>query len=184
MSGRPHVPTVGISGYQPLPQYRFGFLNLSSPQPPRPKKKKMGQLFSSPARPATLPQKSEAGSSSSETLPEYSKPAVISADSISVLTTAKGHYWYPSNGRRVLDACGGAGVACIGHGREEVIKAATAQMKACSYVSYAHFKTTAVQNLSDWLIESTGGAMQKVYLMCSGKPPLSLLRHHTTPSSE
>ena len=42
-------------------------------------------------------------------------------------------------------------------------------MRACSYASYAHFQTSAVRELSDWLIESTGGEMRKVYLYCSGE---------------
>ncbi|KAK0623316.1 pyridoxal phosphate-dependent transferase [Immersiella caudata] len=128
----------------------------------------MGQVFSS-RRPPLPPQKIEAAGSSSDTLPEDIPWSTSSAlDGLLTLTKAKGHYWYPNDGSRILDACGGAGVACIGHGRKEIIKAATNQMKECSYVSYAHFKTNAVQELSDWLIESTGGAMQKVYLMSSG----------------
>ncbi|KAK3955304.1 putative aminotransferase YodT [Pseudoneurospora amorphoporcata] len=68
----------------------------------------------------------------------------------------------------ILDACGGAGVACIGHGRKDVIKAITKQMASCSYASYAHFKLGPVEKLSEWLVESTGERMRKVYLMCSG----------------
>ncbi|SPQ22548.1 5e88cfa8-3f87-4201-ad6e-59e313ad1335 [Thermothielavioides terrestris] len=85
-----------------------------------------------------------------------------------VLKKAKGHYWYPSEGTRILDACGGAGVACLGHGRRDITKAVTAQMHSFTYASYAHFNTSPVQELSDWLIKSTGGKMQKVYVMCSG----------------
>ncbi|KAK4456059.1 pyridoxal phosphate-dependent transferase [Podospora aff. communis PSN243] len=128
----------------------------------------MGQIFSS-RRPDCLPQKSEPAGSSSDTLPEdIACSKGISLEALSTLTKAKGHYYYPNDGPRILDACGGAGVACIGHGRKEIIKAAADQMKECSYVSYAHFKTNAVQQLSEWLIESTGGAMQKVYLLSSG----------------
>lgn len=130
----------------------------------------MGQFFSSsnpsPPTPARLPGKAEAASSS-ETFSDHQPKTT--PDGLSVLARAKGHYWYPNDGPKILDACGGAGVACIGHGRNEVVKAATAQMKLCSYASYAHFKTSPVQELSDWLIASTGGEMQKVYLMCSGK---------------
>ncbi|KAJ4419457.1 hypothetical protein N0V85_001029 [Neurospora sp. IMI 360204] len=84
------------------------------------------------------------------------------------LAKAKGHYWITTTGAKILDACGGAGVACIGHGRKEVIKAITKQMASCSYASYAHFKLDPVERLSEWLVESTGGMMKKVYLMCSG----------------
>ncbi|KAK4234802.1 pyridoxal phosphate-dependent transferase [Achaetomium macrosporum] len=94
------------------------------------------------------------------------------ASELLILRKAKGHYWYPSHGPKILDACGGAGVgagvACLGHGRRDIIKAVTSQMTSYTYASYAHFQTRSVQELSDWLIKSTGGRMQKVYVMCSG----------------
>ncbi|KAK1751888.1 putative aminotransferase YodT [Echria macrotheca] len=114
-----------------------------------------------------LPAKSEAASSSSDTLPDH-PPQSAGDTTLSLLTKAKGHYWYPADGPRILDACGGAGVACLGHGRSDIARAAAAQMKSCAYVSYAHFRTRPVQELCEWLIESTGGEMQKVYLMNSG----------------
>jgi adenosylmethionine-8-amino-7-oxononanoate aminotransferase len=91
------------------------------------------------------------------------------------LRKAKGHYWYPINGPRILDACGGAGVACLGHGRRDIIKAVATQMNSYTYASYAHFRTSPVEDLSNWLIKSTGGKMQKVYVMCSGKSALRFL---------
>ncbi|KAK3692798.1 pyridoxal phosphate-dependent transferase [Podospora appendiculata] len=60
--------------------------------------------------------------------------------SLPVLARAKGYYWHALHRPKVLDACGGAGVACIGHGSEDVARAVLAQMKTCSYVSYAHFQ--------------------------------------------
>jgi 4-aminobutyrate aminotransferase-like enzyme len=138
----------------------------------------MGQFISSSksAR-RILSHKSEGDVDSNSNLGFPPQPS----DGLPVLKKAKGHYWYPSDGPRILDACGGAGVACIGHGRRDIAKAVTAQMKSCTYASYAHFKITPVQELSDWLIKSTGGKMQKVYVMCSGMsfstltpfPPLS-----------
>jgi adenosylmethionine-8-amino-7-oxononanoate aminotransferase len=130
----------------------------------------MGHLLSRPSpRPAILEYKGRA-ESSTETLADERLGSTV--DELSLLTRAKGHYWYPLDGKKVLDGCGGAGVACIGHGRQDVIKAAMAQMKAFSYVSYAHFQTAPVRALSDWLIASTRGRMQKVYIMCSGKKSL------------
>ena len=127
----------------------------------------MGQFISRPSpRPAILEYKGEADSST-ETLTNKKHGATV--DDLSLLTKAKGHYWHPADGKKVLDGCGGAGVACLGHGRQDVINIALAQMKAFSYVSYAHFRTAPVQDLSDWLVASTLGRMQKVYVMCSGK---------------
>lgn len=128
----------------------------------------MGQFFSSAVdTPNARLLHDKEVRSSSETFTEHKSHPVTGNPSI--LTRAKGHYWYPDDGGKILDACGGAGVACIGHGREDVIKEAMKQMKLASYTSYAHFKTTAVESLVEWLIESTEGHMQKVFLMCSGK---------------
>ncbi|KAK4167540.1 putative aminotransferase YodT [Cladorrhinum sp. PSN259] len=99
---------------------------------------------------------------------EHLPSPISSGDNLPILKKAKGHYWYPVNGPKILDACGGAGVACLGHGRKDIVKAATKQMKAFQYASYAHFKVDPVLELSQFLIDSTGGEMQKVYLMCSG----------------
>lgn len=128
----------------------------------------MGQFLSSTSKSTrrVLTHKTEANVSDSTSDLGHSQCPV---DGLSVLARAKGHYWYPSDGPKILDACGGAGVACLGHGRKDIIKAVNTQMKAYSYTSYAHFKAGPVQELSDWLIKSTGGKMQKAYIMCSGK---------------
>jgi adenosylmethionine-8-amino-7-oxononanoate aminotransferase len=131
----------------------------------------MGQFISSSksAR-RILPQKTE--EDIGESCSDLGHPQTL-LDGLPVLKKAKGHYWYPSKGPKILDACGGAGVACLGHGRRDIIKAVKKQMDAYTYTSYAHFQTGPVQELSDWLIQSTGGKMQKVYVMCSGQSPLS-----------
>ena len=126
----------------------------------------MGQFIStSKSARRILPHKTE--EDITESCSDLGHPQT-SLDGLPVLKKAKGHYWYPSKGPRILDACGGAGVACLGHGRRDIIKAVKKQMEAYTYTSYAHFQTAPVQELSDWLIKSTGGKMQKVYVMCSG----------------
>ncbi|KAK4106404.1 PLP-dependent transferase [Parathielavia hyrcaniae] len=127
----------------------------------------MGQLISCSSKPSRqmLPRKAEGDMADSSS--DLSQPPSHS-DGLPVLKMAKGHYWYPADGPRILDACGGAGVACLGHGRRDVIKAVNAQMEAYTYASYAHFKCKPVEELSDWLIKSTNGKMEKAYIMCSG----------------
>ncbi|KAK0711319.1 pyridoxal phosphate-dependent transferase [Lasiosphaeris hirsuta] len=127
----------------------------------------MGQFFSIPEASSSKihSRKIESDASSETVVDSLSKGP---AEGFPLLEKAKGYYWYPGDGARILDACGGAGVACIGHARRDVAQAAVSQMKAFSYVSYAHFKAMPVQEVSDWLIQSTEGEMQKVYLMCSG----------------
>ncbi|EAQ91072.1 hypothetical protein CHGG_03007 [Chaetomium globosum CBS 148.51] len=127
----------------------------------------MGQFLSSPSKSGNriLPRKTE--HDITESTSDLGHPQTV-VDGLPVLKKAKGHYWYPTKGPKILDACGGAAVACLGHGRRDIAKAVTAQMESYTYASYAHFQTTPVQELSDWLIKSTGGQMQKVYVMCSG----------------
>ncbi|KAK3997720.1 putative aminotransferase YodT [Cladorrhinum sp. PSN332] len=133
----------------------------------------MGQLFSASKHTTSslgLTRKIKVNfpDSSSEVSHHHHHPPTPSDDDLPLLKNAKGHYWYPVNGPKILDACGGAGVACLGHGRKDIVKAATKQMKAYQYASYAHFKLDPVLELSRFLTCSTGGKMQKVYLMCSG----------------
>ncbi|KAK3295849.1 pyridoxal phosphate-dependent transferase [Chaetomium fimeti] len=127
----------------------------------------MGQFLSTSSKSTSriLPRKTE--HDITESCSDLGHPQTP-LDGLPVLKKAKGHYWYPVKGPKILDACGGAGVACLGHGCRDIIKAVTAQMESYTYASYAHFQTTPVQELSDWLIKSTGGQMQKVYVMCSG----------------
>jgi adenosylmethionine-8-amino-7-oxononanoate aminotransferase len=145
----------------------------------------MGQFLSTPSKSTSRipPRKTE--HDITESCSDLGHPQTA-LDGLPVLKKAKGHYWYPTKGPKILDACGGAAVACLGHGRRDITKAVAAQMKSYTYASYAHFQTTPVQELSDWLIKSTGGKMQKVYVMCSGECPLSVLRPSTDglPGSE
>ena len=132
----------------------------------------MGQLLAKSSKSCrALPHKTEGDiTDSTSDLGHPTTPLV----GLPVLKKAKGHYWYPVDGPKILDACGGAAVACLGHGRRDVVNAINAQLTQYSYASYAHFKTTPVQELSDWLIKSTDNKMQKVYIMSSGTPPSSL----------
>jgi 4-aminobutyrate aminotransferase-like enzyme len=129
----------------------------------------MGQFLSTSSKSARriLPHKAEGDITDSAS---DLGPPQTALGGLPLLTKAKGHFWYPANGPKILDACGGAGVACLGHGRRDIIKAVNAQMNSLTYASYAHFKISPVQELSDWLIKSTDNKMQKVYIMSSGKP--------------
>lgn len=94
------------------------------------------------------------------------EPAPVSG--LPLLRRAEGHYLYLESGQKLIDGCGGAGVACIGHGRSDVARAISTQAKNFSYASWAHFENKPSRELSDWLIRSTGGEMNKVYVMSSG----------------
>ncbi|KAL2399102.1 putative aminotransferase [Exophiala dermatitidis] len=70
------------------------------------------------------------------------------------VTSAKGIYLTLDDGRVVMDACGGAAVACLGHGNEEVRDAVMRQMS--TGVSYLHsltYTTDAAEELARFLID-------------------------------
>ncbi|KAL2399750.1 putative aminotransferase [Exophiala dermatitidis] len=70
------------------------------------------------------------------------------------VTSAKGIYLTLDDGRVVMDACGGAAVACLGHGNEEVRDAVMRQMS--TGVSYLHsltYTTDAAEELASFLID-------------------------------
>lgn len=129
----------------------------------------MGHYFSSPGEFHESLSKNGTDMYSESSAPSRPPPA---ATGHPFLVKANGHYLYLNNGQRILDGCGGAAVACIGHGRKDVVKAMAAQAEEFAYVSWAHFENEPTQKLSDWLISSTGGRMSNVYLMCSGNLPL------------
>jgi 4-aminobutyrate aminotransferase-like enzyme len=52
------------------------------------------------------------------------------------VTNAKGNYIHLGNGQTIFDATGGAAVACLGHGNQEVIEAVMNQMR---YPDFLHF---------------------------------------------
>ncbi|KAK4067263.1 uncharacterized protein Triagg1_7706 [Trichoderma aggressivum f. europaeum] len=66
---------------------------------------------------------------------------------------ANGNYLYLADGRSILDACGGAAVAVIGHGNTEVIAATAAQMQRTSYIHTGAYTTTAAEDLAKFILE-------------------------------
>lgn len=90
-----------------------------------------------------------------------------------LVDSAKGIYLNLSDGRVVMDACGGAAVACIGHGNEEVLAAVQRQMS--TGVSYLHsltYTTDAAEKLAHHLIDGPQGGrrfgLDRAYFVGSG----------------
>jgi adenosylmethionine-8-amino-7-oxononanoate aminotransferase len=89
---------------------------------------------------------------------------------------ASQHYLYLDNGTRILDACGGAAVAIIGHGNEEIIEATAKQMAKVSYVHTLAYRTDAAEDLARCILEPREGAgatvyehgLSKAFFVCSG----------------
>jgi adenosylmethionine-8-amino-7-oxononanoate aminotransferase len=89
------------------------------------------------------------------------------------VVSAKGINLTLSDGRIIMDACGGAAVACLGHGNEEVLDAINAQMT--TGVSYLHsltYTTDAAEELARHVIEGPQGGrrfgLERAYFVNSG----------------
>ncbi|USW50568.1 Putative aminotransferase class-III, pyridoxal phosphate-dependent transferase, major [Septoria linicola] len=85
------------------------------------------------------------------------------------ITSASGLYLHTSCGLSILDATGGAAVACLGHAHPRILSSINRQLS--SGVAYAYapfFRTAPAEALASRLSASTGGQMSKVFIVSSG----------------
>jgi adenosylmethionine-8-amino-7-oxononanoate aminotransferase len=73
-----------------------------------------------------------------------------------------------AEGRRYLDASGGAAVSCLGHGHPDVLAAMRGQLDALAYAHTAFFTTEVAERLADRLIEDAPPGLSHVYLVSGG----------------
>jgi adenosylmethionine-8-amino-7-oxononanoate aminotransferase len=73
-----------------------------------------------------------------------------------------------ADGRRYLDASGGAAVSCLGHGHPDVLAAMHNQLDALAYAHTSFFTTEAAERLADRLIEDAPPGLSHVYLVSGG----------------
>ncbi|KAF7174242.1 hypothetical protein CNMCM5623_006771 [Aspergillus felis] len=72
------------------------------------------------------------------------------------------------DGAQVLDACGGAAVASIGHGCQEVLSAMSEQAQSISYVHTATYTTASAEKLADILVGNRPSGISKAFFVGSG----------------
>lgn len=73
-----------------------------------------------------------------------------------------------SEGRRYLDASGGAAVSCLGHGHPDVNAAMHRQIDALAYAHSGFFTTEVAEALADRLIEDAPAGISHAYLVSGG----------------
>lgn len=78
-----------------------------------------------------------------------------------------GVYMIDADGKRYLDACGGAAVSCLGHSHKAVVNAICAQVKTLPYAHTSFFTTDAMEELAEKLVSNAPG-MGKVLLLSGG----------------
>lgn len=73
-----------------------------------------------------------------------------------------------ADGKRYLDACGGAFVACLGHGNTEIAAAMAEQAGRIAYVNGTAFTSDPVEQLAGELAKTLPGDLDHLYFLSSG----------------
>jgi len=82
--------------------------------------------------------------------------------------SASGMYIVDEEGRRFLDACGGAAVSCLGHGHPDVLAAMHAQIDRLAYAHTSFFTSEVSEALADHLVEHAPAGLDQVYFVSGG----------------
>jgi adenosylmethionine-8-amino-7-oxononanoate aminotransferase len=80
----------------------------------------------------------------------------------------EGIYLIDDNGRRYVDACGGAAVSCLGHRHRAVIRAMTEQAARLEYAHTGFFTTEAAEDLAAVIAGMSPGRLDRVWFTSSG----------------
>ncbi|MEO1199653.1 MAG: aspartate aminotransferase family protein [Pseudomonadota bacterium] len=88
--------------------------------------------------------------------------------SLPTATTGDGCYIIDSNGKRYLDACGGAAVSCLGHSNAEVREALHRQIDELAYAHTGFFTSAPTEELAEALVRNAPGDLAHAYIVSSG----------------
>ena len=135
----------------------------------------MSHLYDQNLHPSSIVQHLHETSDGEDHVPRPTTSAVLHRDLHKKpyqVVQASGLYLTLSNGKRIIDATGGAAVSCIGHGNERVRDAIHAQITKLDYCHSLFFSCPPSEELSRTLIDSTAGLMSKAFIVNSGKRPL------------
>lgn len=85
-----------------------------------------------------------------------------------VAVRGEGIFLFDDGGRRYLDACGGAAVSCLGHGRSDVVAAIGEQAARLEYAHTSFFTSEAAEELATLIAKFSPGALDRVWFTNSG----------------
>jgi len=88
--------------------------------------------------------------------------------SFACIVRGEGCWLFDSQGKRYLDACGGALVNSIGHGVPEIARAIGDQAGKIAYVNGTAFTSAPVERLAEELAALSAPGLDKTLFMCSG----------------
>ena len=80
----------------------------------------------------------------------------------------EGAYLYDREGKRYLDASGGAAVSCLGHSDPAVLHAVQAQLARLPFAHTSFFSNEPMEALAEALIRRSPPAFEKVYFVTGG----------------
>ncbi|WP_339038363.1 aspartate aminotransferase family protein [Bradyrhizobium symbiodeficiens] len=80
----------------------------------------------------------------------------------------EGVYLFAEDGRRVLDASGGAAVSCLGHQHSRVIAAMAKQASTLAYAHTAFFSSEPAEALAETLVGHEPGGLAYAYFVSGG----------------
>lgn len=73
-----------------------------------------------------------------------------------------------AEGKRYIDASGGAAVSCLGHGHPDVLAALHRQLDTIAYAHTSFFTTEVAERLADQLIADAPSGISHAYLVSGG----------------
>jgi adenosylmethionine-8-amino-7-oxononanoate aminotransferase len=85
-----------------------------------------------------------------------------------VATRGEGVYLIDRDGKRYLDASGGAAVSCLGHSDAEVVRAIQEQLARLPFAHTSFFTNEPMEALADALIARAPAPLEKVYFVSGG----------------
>jgi adenosylmethionine-8-amino-7-oxononanoate aminotransferase len=85
-----------------------------------------------------------------------------------VAVRGDGAYLIDREGKRYLDASGGAAVSCLGHSDRSVIEAIKAQLDRMPFAHTSFFSNEPMEALADELIHRAPGEFDRVYFVSGG----------------
>ena len=99
-----------------------------------------------------------------------------------IAVAAQGIHITDRDGRRYIDASGGAAVSCLGHGHPAVLAAMHAQIDRLAYAHTGFFTSEASEALADHLAQHAPPGLDQVYFVSGGseavEAALKLARQH------
>src|ERR1700733_1965185 len=85
-----------------------------------------------------------------------------------VVVGGRGIELVAADGRRFIDACGGAAVSCLGHGHPVVARAIARQAGTIAYAHTSFFTNEPAEALADCLGGGAPASLGRVFLVDNG----------------